>query len=592
MSTTALPLAIASSSSSLADHPADGALSNDSAQFWRPDPKAERRRASPAQIVLELLRPSPVHALLLGNAGAAQIDVYLSCSGPRVANSHVGGAPQRAGAAAFGDVVHLLEAWKPGPTEFACLRTGRGPGRLNPVASSQAWTHVIVEVRGADAGLGQVQVLGPAESASASQPPPPVAVAAPAGPQCSHARPSRLATVKKGPNVGRSFWICSLPPARGGCGFVAWAATEGEPSAAAAAERARREAAEAAEAAEAEQLAAEEAWARKAEEEAAARRAAAAAAAAAAASEATEADSFPVPGGTQADSAAAASAATGGGDDDETEAPSAKRQRRLEFSANGEPPTPSDAVASEAEAVSPALSVAPPRQLNAITAPAAAEPSAASAAELHTPAPMRSLSPSPRCPPPPPEVAERAGAPAAAAAASERGGDDGSGLIVTVGDGPPALELTLVDAENACGDGEVGLPAVIRIAADAVTIGRGADADVVLDSKQYPQMVSRIHCRLERSADGGGAWTVAERGSANGTAVSDDGDGGWTRVKRATGAVALRDGAVLCIGSWRGKAPSEVRYRVAVLDAAAEEEPSPSAEAAPPGWAQLESQVW
>ena len=62
---------------------------------------------------------------------------------------------------------------------------------------------------------------------------------------------------------------------------------------------------------------------------------------------------------------------------------------------------------------------------------------------------------------------------------------------------------------------------------------------------------------------------------------------------RATGAVALRDGAVLCIGSWRGKAPSEVRYRVAVLDAAAEEEPSPSAEAAaPPGWAQLESQVW
>ena len=109
MSTTALPLAIASSSSSLADHPADGALSNDSAQFWRPDPKAERRRASPAQIVLELLRPSPVHALLLGNAGAAQIDVYLSCSGgPRVANSHVGGAPQRAGAAAFGDVVHLL----------------------------------------------------------------------------------------------------------------------------------------------------------------------------------------------------------------------------------------------------------------------------------------------------------------------------------------------------------------------------------------------------------------------------------------------------------------------------------------------------
>ena len=185
MSTTALPLAIASSSSSLADHPADGALSNDSAQFWRPDPKAERRRASPAQIVLELLRPSPVHALLLGNAGAAQIDVYLSCSGPRVANSHVGGAPQRAGAAAFGDVVHLLEAWKPGPTEFACLRTGRGPGRLNPVASSQAWTHVIVEVRGADAGLGQVQVLGPVESASASQPSQPVAAAAPTGPQLS-----------------------------------------------------------------------------------------------------------------------------------------------------------------------------------------------------------------------------------------------------------------------------------------------------------------------------------------------------------------------------------------------------------------------
>ena len=39
----------------------------------------------------------------------------------------------------------------------------------------------------------------------------------------------------------------------------------------------------------------------------------------------------------------------------------------------------------------------------------------------------------------------------------------------------------------------------------------------------------------------GGAWTVAERGSANGTAVSADGHGGWTRVKRATGAVALRD---------------------------------------------------
>ena len=584
MSTTALPLAIASSSSSLADHPADGALSNDSAQFWRPDPKAERRRASPAQIVLELLRPSPVHALLLGNAGAAQIDVYLSCSGPRVANSHVGGAPQRAGAAAFGDVVHLLEAWKPGPTEFACLRTGRGPGRLNPVASSQAWTHVIVEVRGADAGLGQVQVLGPAESASASQPPPPVAAAAPAGPQCSHARPSRLATVKKGPNVGRSFWICSLPPARGGCGFVAWAATEGEPSAAAAAARARRGGGSGG----------------------------SGGSGAARGGGGVGAESRGGGGGARGGGGggggggdrggfvpcarnaggSAAAAATGGGDDDETEAPSAKRQRRLEFSANGEPPTPSDAVASEAEAVSPALSVAPPRQLNAITAPAAAEPSAASAAELHTPAPMRSLSPSPRCPPPPPEVAERAGAPAAAAAASERGGDDGSGLIVTVGDGPPALELTLVDAENACGDGEVGLPAVIRIAADAATIGRGADADVVLDSRKYPQMVSRIHCRLERSADGGGAWTVAERGSANGTAVSDDGHGGWTRVKRATGAVALRDGAVLCIGSWRGKAPSEVRYRVAVLDAAAEEEPSPSAEAAPPGWAQLESQVW
>ena len=198
--------------------------------------------------------------------------------------------------------------------------------------------------------------------------------------------------------------------------------------------------------------------------------------------------------------------------------------------------------------MSPALSVAPPRQLNAITAPAAAEPSAASAAELHTPAPMRSLSPSPRCPPPPPEVAERAGAPAAAAA-SERGGGDGSGLIVTVGDGPPALELT-VDAENACGDGEVGLLAVIRIAADAVTIGRGAD-DVVLDSRKYLQMVSRIHCRLSA------APTAAARG--RGGARLGEWDGGERRRRRRLDARQARDGrggvdgAVLCIGSWRAR---------------------------------------
>ena len=164
---------------------------------------------------------------------------------------------------------------------------------------------------------------------------------------------------------------------------------------------------------------------------------------------------------------------------------------------------------------------------------------------------------------------------------------------MTVGDGPPALELTHVDGENGAASGCRGCRRSIRIAADAATIGRGADADVVLDSKQYPQMVSshplphRAQGRRRRRVDGGrarlGEW-----------------DGGERRRRRldARQARDRRGGAARrapCSALARGAARHRARCGTAsatVLDAAAEEEPSPSAEAAPPGWAQLESQVW
>ena len=341
MSTTALPLAIASSSSSLADHPADGALSNDSAQFWRPDPKAERRRASPAQIVLELLRPSPVHALLLGNAGAAQIDVYLSqrAAGRQLARRRRAAACRRRG-------LWRRRAPARGGSPADRVRVPAHGPRSRPPQSGRV-------VAGVDArdrrGARRRRRTRPGASArpgrkrQRSQPPPPVAAAAPAGPQCSHARPSRLATVKKGRTSAARF---DLLAAAAGARRLRLRCLGGDRGRA---ERgggggggggARREAAEAA---EAEQLAAEEA-ARKAEEEAAARRGGGGGGGGG--------------GGVRGDRGGFVPCArrNAGGvgrrrfsrhrrrrrrRDGGT---SAKRQRRLEFSANGEPPTPSDAV--------------------------------------------------------------------------------------------------------------------------------------------------------------------------------------------------------------------------------------------------------
>ncbi|EOD37497.1 hypothetical protein EMIHUDRAFT_225350 [Emiliania huxleyi CCMP1516] len=64
----------------------------------------------------------------------------------------------------------------------------------------------------------------------------------------------------------------------------------------------------------------------------------------------------------------------------------------------------------------------------------------------------------------------------------------------------------------------VTLPAAAWGARSAFVVGRGAAADVRIDSVAFPAMVSRKHCRLRRDADG--AFFVDDLGAANGTTLN------------------------------------------------------------------------
>lgn len=94
-------------------------------------------------------------------------------------------------------------------------------------------------------------------------------------------------------------------------------------------------------------------------------------------------------------------------------------------------------------------------------------------------------------------------------------------LAVSTATGLDLVEVADERAPNACASLEVieGPPSVhgrrVMLEPAAITIGRGAEADICLDAST----VSRCHARLVRNASGG--WRIEDLGSANGTFVDE-----------------------------------------------------------------------
>jgi hypothetical protein len=77
---------------------------------------------------------------------------------------------------------------------------------------------------------------------------------------------------------------------------------------------------------------------------------------------------------------------------------------------------------------------------------------------------------------------------------------------------------------------------VSRTPGAGVTLGRGADNDLVIDDAT----LSRTHMRFERGADGG--WTVQDVGSSNGTVV--DGEPARSLARPLRSGSTIEAGAV------------------------------------------------
>ena len=546
-------LSVASASSEQPEHRVGNVLSSDHQTQWL----AEAGRIS-ARIELALDMPSPISAIMLGNAGSLSFAIHASCSGAPCERSWIG-VPPRAGRAERGDTVCLLPKQPmPGARSLLVLKPGYGPGKLNSVACKQEWTHLAIDVYG-DAthtpGLhscavlrpelaseaqhaasarrsteGQAEEAGPqraaarvilpataaAAAATAAAVPPPHASPGPqpspaapppgagarrqttpvAAPCCSkHGEPATRAYIKKaGKHFGRPIWCCKR-----GCGFVAWA---DQPSRPAAVTPAAAESTAAAEAGAAAALAAEPAG-----EELSTPPVAPVAPPAAAA---------PARGGTSDGSPLTALVGPHG-------RPPNKRRRdggggemrhggsrlRHEGSLPRETGESSSSAGDAAEA---------DRERGSPSASTGREAAASDPPEL-------TASPTPTAPPP----AIRAPAPC---------------LVV------------LRSGEE------------VELRADGFVIGRESQStdrslaiDYAIDCLAHPSMVSREHVRITRRDDGGpggafsGVWYVEDLGSRNGSSL----DG--RRFEAADGPQRMADGATLCLGRLRGARASDVLLR-------------------------------
>lgn len=107
------------------------------------------------------------------------------------------------------------------------------------------------------------------------------------------------------------------------------------------------------------------------------------------------------------------------------------------------------------------------------------------------------------------------------------------------------LELAGAGAAGAGTD----LPARIPLNAPCICIGRGEQAvDVQLDSRRYPNMLSRRHARLEINH---GTARLCDLGGENGT---------WVNASRVRADRALADGDLVVFGQALPPHVSEVRY--------------------------------
>ena len=120
-----------------------------------------RAGSAVATIHLSLNPPSAISAVVISNAGCAELG-FVAMGRGSAAGSYLGGAAPRQDFRALGDAVQLLPPFTlSSPTGMTVFRVGRGEGRLSTVATTQPWTHLVLELRGLPPhcpGIGHVQV--------------------------------------------------------------------------------------------------------------------------------------------------------------------------------------------------------------------------------------------------------------------------------------------------------------------------------------------------------------------------------------------------------------------------------------------------
>ena len=121
-------------------HPVTHLLESD-ATIWRAS-------SAVATIHLSLNPPSAISAVVISNAGCAELGIVAMGRGS-AAGSYLGSAAPRHDFRSRGDAVQLLPSFTlSSPTGMTVFRVGRGEGRLSSVATPQPWTHLVLELRG------------------------------------------------------------------------------------------------------------------------------------------------------------------------------------------------------------------------------------------------------------------------------------------------------------------------------------------------------------------------------------------------------------------------------------------------------------
>ena len=121
-------------------HPVTHLLESD-ATIWRAS-------SAVATIHLSLNPPSAISAVVISNAGCAELGIVAMGRGS-AAGSYLGSAAPRHDFRSRGDAVQLLPSFTlSSPTGMTVFRVGRGEGRLSSVATTQPWTHLVLELRG------------------------------------------------------------------------------------------------------------------------------------------------------------------------------------------------------------------------------------------------------------------------------------------------------------------------------------------------------------------------------------------------------------------------------------------------------------